>query len=154
MGPASAIHSISERAGTPLPAVRYPSFKSLDRYFDIDRLRSLDPFMTEAIERHARSDRDSFFLNQHRLETDSPYVPGVREIWLTRTRPGTPYDYLDINRTSLWALTEAAEEFGPLMDFIETLPFESRGRVQQGARCALEGKRFVSAGPGRSHSVR
>jgi hypothetical protein len=128
-GSVSASQNRVGHFGVPKPVVRYPSFKSLDKYIDIRLLRSLDPFMSTVIARHARADRDSFFLNQHRLETDSPYVPGVREIWLTRTRPGTPYDYLDINHTALWQNTEAAEEFRPLMDFIDTLPFESKGRI-------------------------
>jgi hypothetical protein len=48
---------------------------------------------------------------------------------LKRTLPGTPYDYLDINRTHLWQLTPDASEFTLLMEFIDTLPFESTGRI-------------------------
>ena len=58
-----------------------------------------------------------------------PYQPGVREIWLSRTKPETPYNYLDLDNAALWDLTEAAEEFSELMSFIETLPFRATGRM-------------------------
>ncbi|HVF30908.1 MAG TPA: hypothetical protein VNA22_08055 [Pyrinomonadaceae bacterium] len=109
--------------------VVYPSYKSFDEFMDIDRLRSLDSYLTQRIRRHIHDDSDDFFVNQHVLEHDAPYKPGVREVWLKRTLPGTPYDYLDINRTSLWQLTSEAAEFTMLMEFIDTLPFESTGRI-------------------------
>ena len=107
----------------------YPSYKSFDEFIDVERLRSLNAYLTCRIRRHIHDNRDDFFVNEHVLDTDAPYKPGVREIWLKRTRPGTPYDYLDINRTHLWQATEEANEFTLLMDFIATLPFQSTGRV-------------------------
>lgn len=108
---------------------QYPSYVDFDRFIDVDRLRALDEFIAEGIEHHIRTEQDSFFLNQHRLEANSPYAPGVREIWLTQTVPGTPYDYLDLDKPALWAPTPAAEEFAPLTQFIATLPFAATGRV-------------------------
>ena len=107
----------------------YPSYMSFDKFIDVDRLRSLDAYLTRRIRRHIQEDVDDFFVNQHVLDGSSPYKPGVREIWLKRTVPGTPYDYLDINRTHLWRLTDETSEFTLLMDFIATLPFESTGRI-------------------------
>lgn len=107
----------------------YPSYVDFDRFIDVDRLGALDGFIAERIEHHIRTEQDSFFLNQHRLEADSPYAPGVREIWLTQTPPGTPYDYLDLDKPDLWLPTAAAEEFAPLTAFIESLPFAATGRV-------------------------
>src|SRR5688500_1284765 len=89
----------------------YPSYKSLDEFIDVVRLRALDAYLTRRIRRHISEDRDEFFLNEHVLEADAPYKPGVREIWLKRTLPGTPYDYLDINRAHLWQPTPEAAEF-------------------------------------------
>jgi len=109
--------------------IKYPSFKSFDEFIDVQRLRSLDGYMTRRINRRIRETNDSLFLNQHRLDANSPYRPGAREIWLTRTKPGTPYDYLDLDRTELWEQTESAAEFTLLMDFIATLPFKSTGRI-------------------------
>ena len=107
----------------------YPSYKSFDDLIDLERLRSLNSYLSRKIRRHIAEGTDDFFVNEHMLEADAPYKPGVREIWLKRTVPGTPYDYLDIDRTHLWRLTEAASEFALLMDFIDTLPFESTGRI-------------------------
>ena len=112
-----------------LPRPQYPTYVDFDRFIDVDRLRSLDGFIRERIEHHIREEKDSFFLNQHRLDDSSPYVPGVREIWLTRTVPGIPYDYLDLDKPDRWEPTEAAVEFAPLMDFVATLPFEETGRI-------------------------
>ena len=107
----------------------YPSYRSFDEFVDVETVRSLDAYLTQRIRRHITDGRDDFFVNEHVLEAGAPYKPGVREIWLKRTRPGTPYDYLDINRTRLWQVTREASEFTLLMDFINTLPFESTGRI-------------------------
>lgn len=107
----------------------YPSFMPMDEFIDVERLRSLDSYITQRVKSHTLQQCDPFFLNQHRLEQDSPYEPGVREIWLTRTSAGTPYDYLDLDRTELWSFTEAASEFTQLTDFIKTLPFSAFGRI-------------------------
>jgi hypothetical protein len=110
--------------------ISYPSYKSFDEFIDIERLRSLDDYIAAGIKRHInKSQSEDYFVNYYRLDDSMPYQPGVREIWLSRTRPGTPYDYLDLDRTDLWELTEAAEDFTLLMDFIETLPFKTKGRM-------------------------
>ena len=111
------------------PRINYTCYKSLDEFIDVDRLRSFDGYITARIKRHIAARQDSYFLNQHRLDARTPYAPGVREIWLTRTPPGTPYDYLDLDRPELWRPTEAAEEFSELTDFLATLPFKATGRM-------------------------
>jgi hypothetical protein len=111
------------------PRITYPCYKSFDEFIDVERLRSLDGYITERIQEHIKAEKGDFFLNIHRLDPDSPYQPGVREIWLTRTKPDTPYDYLDLDRDDLWEFTEAAEEFAFLTDFIQTLPFKTTGRM-------------------------
>jgi hypothetical protein len=108
---------------------RYPSFVSLDRFVHVDRLRSLDGFIASRIRAHIAAGEDSFFLNQHRMDEQSPYQPGVREIWLSRLVAGTPYNYLDLDRPEVWERSPAAAEFAPLMDFLATLPFESTARM-------------------------
>jgi hypothetical protein len=111
------------------PRVRYPSYKSLDEFIDLERLKGLDDFVTERICQHMQSDSVDYFVNAHRLNEDEPYKPGQREIWLSRTLPGTPYDYLDLDHTELWQRTSEAGAFTPLMEFIETLPFSATGRI-------------------------
>jgi hypothetical protein len=110
-------------------SAKYPSYKSFDDFVDVPRLRSLDAYISDRLRRHILTGSDDYFMNQHCLDLDSPHKPGVREVWLTRTVPGTPYDYLDINRTDLWQESAPAAEFALLMDFIKDLPFESRGRI-------------------------
>ena len=107
----------------------YPSFKSFDGLIDLHHLRSLDSYLTQRIRQYISENSGDYFVNQHTLETDALYKPGVREVWLTRTAPGTPYRYLDIDKTELWHETPAAKDFTLLMNFIKTLPFKSTGRI-------------------------
>lgn len=110
--------------------ISYPCYKSFDEFIDIARLRSLDSYITERINNHIKTQQEDYFLNLYRLEKDSPYQPGVREIWLSSTKTGLSLDYLDrVDQTEAWELTESAEEFSELMDFIETLPFKEKGRM-------------------------
>ena len=111
------------------PRISYPCYKSCDEFIDVERLKSLDAYITERIAQHRRQQTDDLFLNLHRLKAETPEQPGVREIWLTRTRPGVPYNYLDLDKTELWEPTKAAAEFSLLMDFLRTLPFQATGRM-------------------------
>ena len=125
---AAVMDSPSNQSSRGSPPV-YPSYKSLDEFIDLEALRALDPFLIERIQHHINAEKDDFFLNQHRLDANTPYQPGVREIWLSRTLPGTPYDYLDLDKPKLWQRTPEADEFAPLMTFIDTLPFKATGRI-------------------------
>ena len=109
--------------------LKYPSYKSFDRFIDVERLKALDSYLIERIERHRLLDVPDFFLNEHRLDATAPHKPGAREVWLTRTKPGTSYNYLDLNKPELWERTESAAEFSLLMDFITILPFHKTGRI-------------------------
>ena len=109
--------------------IKYPCYKSFDEFIDVECLKSLDGYIAERIRRHAEARQDDYFLNEHRLDAKSPHEPGVREIWLSRTKPGVPYNYQDLNKPELWRLTDAAAEFSELMDFISTLPFKATGRM-------------------------
>lgn len=111
------------------PVIKYPCYKSFDEFIDVRRLKSLDNYLIAKIEKHSRKTNADLFLNEHRLDPDAPHQPGAREVWLTRTKPGTVYNYLDLNKTDLWEKTAGAEEFSLLMDFIATLPFERTGRI-------------------------
>jgi hypothetical protein len=107
----------------------YPSYVDFDQFIDVEHLLSLDRLIADRIDAHIKGEQDSFFLNQHRLDDSSPYEPGVREIWLSQTKPGRVYDYLDLDKPALWQATPATDEFGPLMDFVHTLPFAATGRI-------------------------
>ncbi len=109
--------------------VRYPCYKSLDEFIDVERLKSLDGYVAERIRRHIGRRKEDYFLNLHRLDAAAPETPGSREVWLTRTKPGVPYNYLDLDKPELWRPTPEAEEFSELMDFVRALPFAETGRV-------------------------
>ena len=121
-------HTGSAQFSIP-PGITYPNYKSFDDIIDLAQLLSLDAELTSLIERHAKQPSADYFLNEHRLDATAPHQPGAREIWLTKTKPGTPYNYLDLNKPGLWLKTEEAEEFSSLFRFIETLPFKALGRI-------------------------
>jgi hypothetical protein len=101
---------------------------SLDAYIDVPRLRALDAFLTERIERRLPTVADrSFYTGPFVLQADAPTRPGSRMIHLSQSR--APESYYDLDRTELWESSEEAREFAPLMDFIATLPFAATGRM-------------------------
>ena len=112
------------------PRISYPCYKSFDEFIDVARLRSLDSYLAEKIDRHIKTYPADYFLNLYRLSAETPYAPGVRQIWLSYTKAGLPLDYLDmVDKIDAWEPTEFAGEFAELMDFIETLPFALKGRM-------------------------
>ncbi|HEV2915344.1 MAG TPA: hypothetical protein VGX92_18840 [Pyrinomonadaceae bacterium] len=132
MKPSSVTNQAGVGEGVEAPVdarIKYPCYKSFDPFIDVERLKSLDRYISERISRHIAAQKDDYFLNAHRLDPASPHQPGVREIWLTRTKSGVPYNYLDLDKAELWRKTEAAAEFSLLMDFIATLPFKATGRM-------------------------
>lgn len=120
---------VNSSAAAPEPGLKYPSYKSFDCFIDVERLKALDNYLVERIERHRRLMVPDFFLNEHRLDAGAPHQPGAKEVWLTRTKPGIIYNYLDLDKTELWEPTESAADFSLLMDFIATLPFYKTGRM-------------------------
>jgi hypothetical protein len=83
--------SVSANGSAQMPVdsqIVYPSYKSFDEFINVAELQRLDEYITQRIKTHIKTEKDDFFLNLHRLDENSPYQPGVREIWLrdeTRT---------------------------------------------------------------------
>ena len=108
--------------------ITYPCYKSFDEFIDVERLRSLDGYVTERVKRHLDALNDyKFYTGPYRLNRSTPAGPGSRMIYLADSEK--PDNYFDLDRTELWHPTGAANEFTLLMDFIRTLPFESTGRM-------------------------
>jgi hypothetical protein len=111
----------------PLEA-RYPSYKNLDPFIDVERLRSLDGFIRERLTLRLEASGDLDFLTgPFLLNPNASARPGSRIVYLSRSE--RPDDYYDLDRTELWRPSPEAEEFAPLMDFIATLPFGATGRM-------------------------
>lgn len=106
----------------------YPCYKDLDPFIDVPRLRALDLYLRERIERRIAAARDlAFYTGPFLLDSGAPYLPGSRLIYLARSSEAE--NYYDLDRTDLWEPTAEAEEFAELMDFIATLPFKATGRM-------------------------
>lgn len=114
---------------TPVDSrITYPSYKSFDEFIDIERLRSLDGYLTQKIKRRLQSQEDlKFYTGPYRLNGDNPDRPGSRMIYLAYSE--LPDNYFDLDRCELWHPTVHAAEFSLLMDFIKTLPFAATGRM-------------------------
>ncbi|HEX8748601.1 MAG TPA: hypothetical protein VF717_15625 [Pyrinomonadaceae bacterium] len=110
------------------PRITYPCYKSFDEFIDVEKLKSLDGYITERIQRHIAAQNDlKFFTGPYRLNDSAPDRPGSRMIYLAQSRQ--PDSYFDLDKTELWEPTEATAEFSLLMDFISTLPFKATGRM-------------------------
>ena len=112
----------------PDPRIQYPSYRSFDEFIDVERLKSLDRYVTERIEGHLAHQRDiPFYTGPYRLNQSEPERPGIRMIYLAQSTRED--EYFDLDKTELWQQTEEASEFQLLMDFIATLPFKATGRM-------------------------
>jgi hypothetical protein len=106
----------------------YPSYVDLDLFIDVHRLRALDIYLRERLERRVQDARDlAFYTGPFLLDGREPYLPGSRLVYLTQSE--REQDYYDLDRTDLWRRTADAELFSELMGFIDTLPFEATGRM-------------------------
>src|SRR4030095_12138946 len=102
--------------------------KSMDRFMDIQRLRSLDGYIRSKIERHIVAQSDpKFYTGPYTLIEEKAGRPGSRMIYLSEST--VPDNYFNLDRSELWTTSRAAEEFPLLMDFIATLPFKATGRI-------------------------
>lgn len=110
------------------PRIHYPCYIPFDEFIDVERLKSLDRYVTERIERHLAHQRDiPFYTGPYRLNAFEPARPGIRMIYLAQSTRDD--EYFDLDKTELWQHTEDAAEFQLLMDFIATLPFKATGRM-------------------------
>ena len=106
--------------------ISYPSYKSMDAFIDIERLKALDADIVRAIEKRTKD--KAFYSGPLTANKDDNQVPGGREIALT-VNDNPAYNYYDLDKAELWRLSEEANEFPSLMEFIRTLPFKSTGRM-------------------------
>ena len=111
-----------------MPRDLYPSYVDLDWLIDVPRLKALDGYIRERLERRIAAERDlAFYTGPFILEAGAATVPGSRMVYLSRS--DVPDDYYHLDRCELWQASEEGQEFAQLMDFIATLPFAATGRM-------------------------
>ncbi|HEY0111584.1 MAG TPA: hypothetical protein VGB59_00375 [Allosphingosinicella sp.] len=111
--------------------MRYPSYKDLDPHIDVDRLRSLDLYLRDRLERRIARAKDlQFYTGPFLLDGRAPDRPGPRMVYLAHSSRGHGLEaYYDLDETDVWQPSDEAAEFSELMDFIATLPFAATGRI-------------------------
>jgi hypothetical protein len=110
------------------PRITFPCYKPFDDWIDVERLKSLDGYVMERVERHVQARRDDkFHTGPLTITAAAPKVAGSRIIYLSKSKRA--FRYTDLNVADLWEPTEASVEFAQLMDFIRTLPFERTARM-------------------------
>lgn len=107
--------------------IKYPCYKSLDDFIDVEKLKSLDECIAEKLNKRINAQLDYWFMNTFRLNEDAPEMPGQSVVFLTESV--RPFYYYDLDKTELWKQTAAADEFSELMSFIKTLPFKETARI-------------------------
>lgn len=108
--------------------IRYPSYMDFDRFIDVEGLRSLDSFVVERIERRLEASGDlNFYTGPFLADKQSARLPGAKMVYLSKPRGED--DYYKLNQPDFWEPSDEAEEFAPLMQFIDTLPFEATARM-------------------------
>jgi hypothetical protein len=122
------------------PRVRYPSYKSLDAFIDVERLKAMDAGVREGVARYLREqETPAFNTGELKLKATAPRNPGSRVIELAMPKgPKESVRYHDLNKPEKWQIGPAAEQFPELMAFIRTLPFAATARIA--IMCDLEGR--------------
>jgi hypothetical protein len=109
----------------------YPCYVDLDSHIDVRRLRSLDRYLRDRLERRISRARDlQFYTGPFLLDGRAPERPGPRMVYLAESARGNGLEaYYDLDDTEVWRPTADAAELPELMDFIATLPFAATGRM-------------------------
>lgn len=109
-------------------AALYPSYVDLDPMIDVQRLRSLDGYIRERLERRLSVERDlAFYTGPFVLNAQAETLPGSRLVYLAQSDRSD--DYYDLDRCEGWSASPDAGEFPELMEFIATLPFAATARM-------------------------
>ncbi|MGA9582974.1 MAG: hypothetical protein WBR13_13500 [Allosphingosinicella sp.] len=103
----------------------------VDPYIDVARLRSLDLYLRDRLERRIERARDlQFYTGPFLLDGRAPDRPGPRMVYLACSSRGHGLEsYYDLDDTDVWTPSEEAAGFSELMDFVASLPFAATGRM-------------------------
>src|SRR4051794_16460402 len=66
------------------PQITYPSYKSFDDFIDVERLRSLDGYVTQRLVSRLKMDKDlKFYTGPYTLAESAAGRPGSRMVYLS-----------------------------------------------------------------------
>ena len=75
----------SEVAERVDPRIKYPSYKSMDEFIDVDWLKSLDGYVTERIQRRLDEAKDlAFYTGPFVMGEKAPVIPGSKMVYLSQ----------------------------------------------------------------------
>ena len=93
----------SKGRGVPpaAPEARYPSYVDLDPFIDVERLKSLDLYLRDRLERRIARARDlQFYTGPFLLDGRAPDRPGPRMVYLAHSARGHGLEaYYDLDDT-------------------------------------------------------
>lgn len=112
--------------------IRYPTYKSMDEYIDIEQLKLLDTVITQFINNYFNNtlkQKDKFNIGPYPLKTWQARLTEASHIFLKEQALNEKYNYFDLNKTEKCEWTYYAEQLPEVVEFIKTLPFKSIGRI-------------------------
>ena len=78
----------------------YPCYMNLDRFIDVRRLRALDGYIRERLEKRLQSAKDlAFYTGPFVLDGRDPHLPGSRMVYLAQSE--REQDYYDLDNCDL-----------------------------------------------------
>lgn len=118
--------------------IRYPSYKSMDEFIDIERLKSLDSIIMKAIKEYLKNPPDEDYLKSPVAPKDHFYAEITLKPWQPKIMKSHviflakhigKYNYWDTNNPKMWEFTPFAAQLPEVMSFIKTLPFKDTTRI-------------------------
>jgi hypothetical protein len=118
--------------------IRYPSYKSMDEFIDIERLKSLDSLLRKAITEYLKNPPKEEYLKSPLAPKDHFYAGITLKPWQPKINQSHviflakhigKYNYKDIKNPQMWEFTPFAAQLPEVMLFIKTLPFKATSRI-------------------------
>lgn len=117
------------------PEIKYPSYKSMDEFIDVELLKALDAPITQYIKSYIAKSlkkEDKFYLGPVTSNPLQNKTSGARYIRLTECPHQDTYfsdSYKFICDPKMWQFTDHAKQIPGLIEFINKLPFKGVGRI-------------------------
>lgn len=118
--------------------IKYPSYKSMDEFIDIEHLKSLDGILNKVLVDYLNNPLDEDYCKYPLGPSRYFYAIATPKLWQPKTtrshfillsKNTGQYNYLDYCEPKKWKPTPFVEKVPELMAFIKTLPFQATGRI-------------------------